>query len=327
MVAQSEANKAWPPSTEGERAEYEKDKIKIFAYRSGGADNYIFETDVTPLSELIRLERDLTGSNNYRFYATVSSVSVGQAGGPGNLCSISTTGFAYSPGGITEFEIEDDASKGVKLNWLDDTNLYRYAAGVLGTDNNLQVDGEIRVGDNNNDDLVLIGGAETGSFSGTHTGSSGASTLTDSTLSLGANSLVGLTLLNVTDGSSGTITANTTNTISVSLSGGTDNDFDSGDSYRVRLNVGGSTQGGVITTKGTSSGSFHVGVEIPSNDANDGFYIATDSDQDGTVDTLALKIKANGFLGLRNNAPSARLTIGDGSGTTDHVYHLSLIHI
>ena len=202
-----------------------------------------------------------------------------------------------------------------------DTNLYRYAAGVLGTDDNLQVDGEVRVGDNNNDDLVLKGGAIPGSFTGSHTGSNGASTLTDSTLSLAADGLVGLTLENTTDGSSGTITANTTNTISVSLSGGTDNDFDSGDAYRVSVNVGGSTAAGVVTTKGTGSGSFHVGVEVPANDANDGFYILTDEDTDGTVDTVALKIKANGYAGLRNNAPSARLTIGDGAGTTDHVYH------
>ena len=87
------------------------------------------------------------------------------------------------------------------------------------------------------------------------------------------------------------------------------------------VSVGGSTSASVITTEGTSAGSFHVGVEIPSNDANDGFYVLTDSDSDGTVDTLALKIKANGFMGLRTNAPSARLTIGDGEGTSDHVYH------
>lgn len=57
--------------------------------------------------------------------------------------------------------------------------------------------------------------------------------------------------------------------------------------------AGGSAQASVISTKGVSSSSFHVGIEIPSNDGNDGFYVATDSNQDGTVDRLALKINAS----------------------------------
>ena len=139
MVAQSESNASWPPSLTGERAEYEKDKIKILAFRNGGADNYIFETDVTPNSEIIRLERSLTSYNPTRFYATPTSVTVGQLGGPGNLCSMSTTGFSYSPGSITEFEIKDDATLGVHLDWSGDTNLYRDSSNVLRTDDLLKV--------------------------------------------------------------------------------------------------------------------------------------------------------------------------------------------
>lgn len=72
-----------------------------------------------------------------------------------------------------------------------------------------------------------------GTFAGTHTGSSAASVLTDSTESWTADALVGRTITNTTDGSSGTITANTATTVTATLSGGTDNDWDTGDSYTI----------------------------------------------------------------------------------------------
>ena len=68
-------------------------------------------------------------------------------------------------------------------------------------------------------------------FNGTHTGSNNASTLTDSSATFTTNELVGLTVYNVTDNSSGTITANTATTVTASLSGGTDNDWDTEDVY------------------------------------------------------------------------------------------------
>lgn len=66
---------------------------------------------------------------------------------------------------------------------------------------------------------------------GSHTGSDGASTLTDSTQSLTTDILVGQTIFNRTDGSSGTVTANTATTITATLAGGTDNDWDTGDKW------------------------------------------------------------------------------------------------
>jgi len=70
---------------------------------------------------------------------------------------------------------------------------------------------------------------------GTHTGSDNAAVLTDDTKSWATSSLVGMTIRNLTDGSSGTITANTGTTITIGagLSGGTDNDFDTDDEYQV----------------------------------------------------------------------------------------------
>jgi len=82
------------------------------------------------------------------------------------------------------------------------------------------------------------------------------------------------------------------------------------------VSVGGSTSAAIVTTKGTSSGAFHVGIEVPSNDQNDGFYIATDSDQDGVVDTLAMKINADGNVGIGTTSPSAKLTAAGITGTT-----------
>jgi hypothetical protein len=67
----------------------------------------------------------------------------------------------------------------------------------------------------------------------THTGASGVPALADSTASFPPGGLVGLTVLNVTDGSSGLITANTATAVTATLSGGVDNDWDLGDQYMI----------------------------------------------------------------------------------------------
>lgn len=74
----------------------------------------------------------------------------------------------------------------------------------------------------------------TGSASiGTHTGSDDAATLTDSSASWVADELIGQTVSNSTDGSSCTITDNTTTTVTCTLAGGTGNDWDTSDSYSI----------------------------------------------------------------------------------------------
>jgi hypothetical protein len=76
-------------------------------------------------------------------------------------------------------------------------------------------------------------------FLGTHDGSNDAATLTDSTAAWKTNRLApsstspGTTVYNVTDGSKCLITANDGTTITCTLAGGTDNDWDTGDSYRI----------------------------------------------------------------------------------------------
>lgn len=82
------------------------------------------------------------------------------------------------------------------------------------------------------------------SFSGAHDGGNNEAALTDSDASFGTDDLVGLTINNTTDGSAGTITANTPTTITATLSGGTDNDWDTGDAYTIAA-------GGAFTFQGT----------------------------------------------------------------------------
>jgi hypothetical protein len=71
----------------------------------------------------------------------------------------------------------------------------------------------------------------TNQYSGTHTGANNAATLTDSAQSWTVGELIGFRIYNVTDGSAVVVTANTANTVTGVLAGGTDNDWDTGDEY------------------------------------------------------------------------------------------------
>ncbi len=73
---------------------------------------------------------------------------------------------------------------------------------------------------------------ETGG-TGNHTGSSGSLTLTDSSQNWEVNSLVDIYVYNFADSSKGQITANTANTVTAILSGGIENDWDTGDHYKI----------------------------------------------------------------------------------------------
>lgn len=74
----------------------------------------------------------------------------------------------------------------------------------------------------------------TNAAAGTHTGGAHATILTDATAHWVVNRLVGLTVTNVTDGSTGVITANTVNTATVAaLAGGTANAWALNDVYSI----------------------------------------------------------------------------------------------
>lgn len=69
---------------------------------------------------------------------------------------------------------------------------------------------------------------------GTHDGSGNAADLSDSGKSWTVNGFVGIAVYNLTDGSLSTnVTANTATTVTTVLQGGTDNDWDAGDSYKI----------------------------------------------------------------------------------------------
>lgn len=87
---------------------------------------------------------------------------------------------------------------------------------------------------------------------GKHTGADNASTLTDSNQSWANDELIGMVITNVTDGSSATITDNTSTTITATLGGGTQNDWDVGDIYRIA--VSGWSGGYNITFIDTATG-------------------------------------------------------------------------
>jgi hypothetical protein len=106
----------------------------------------------------------------------------------------------------------------------------------------------------------------------THTGGNNTATLTDAAKTWTVNQYAvakePTTLYNFTDGSIGTVISNTSNTITVALTGGTDNDFDTGDSYGLASQQGGMQQGinpydgneAVTNGSGTHNGSSNASV-------------------------------------------------------------------
>ena len=73
-------------------------------------------------------------------------------------------------------------------------------------------------------------------YHGTHTGGDSSTTMTDSSATFPVNALVGATIKNTTDGSSGVITANTLTTVTVgSLTGGSDNSWDNADNDAYKI--------------------------------------------------------------------------------------------
>lgn len=74
----------------------------------------------------------------------------------------------------------------------------------------------------------------TNDATGTHTAAPHATIMTDATAHFVANELVGLTIENVTDGSSGVVTGNTETTVTVAaLAGGTLNQWSTNDVYSI----------------------------------------------------------------------------------------------
>lgn len=95
-------------------------------------------------------------------------------------------------------------------------------------------------------------------FDSQHTGSNNASILTDSTQSWVPDSLIGLTVFNATDGSSCEITDNDATTVTCTLSGGTEDDWDTNDYY----NIGEVTFELTILQTAADTGAFNADIEM-----------------------------------------------------------------
>jgi len=80
---------------------------------------------------------------------------------------------------------------------------------------------------------------------GSHTGAADAAVLTDSTASWTTDQWVGYWIKNVTDGSVALITANTATTITGTLFGGTDNDWDASDVYNIQKPINADAGSGI----------------------------------------------------------------------------------
>ena len=95
---------------------------------------------------------------------------------------------------------------------------------------------------------------------GTHTGTSGSSTLTDSGKSLAADEWEDYEVFNFTDGSTGVIGTHSAgtgpHTLSTALTGGNDNDFDNGDSYDIRVPMVAGDQIGYETASTSTAGIY-----------------------------------------------------------------------
>lgn len=87
---------------------------------------------------------------------------------------------------------------------------------------------------------------------GTDDTSSAAAFLTDTTASWTIDDLIGLKVLNKTDGSEGTITDNTATTVTATLSGGLNNNWDAGDIYEIVINL--DTNDQIVYEEATSLG-------------------------------------------------------------------------
>lgn len=84
-----------------------------------------------------------------------------------------------------------------------------------------------------------------GVVAGTHDGAADAAVLTDSGETWTTDEWVGYTIKNITDGSQALITANTATTITGVLYGGTDNDWDIGDTYHIARPLNGDAGQGI----------------------------------------------------------------------------------
>lgn len=140
--------------------------------------------------------------------------------------------------------------------------------------------------------------------SGVHDGGDNQAIMTDGGIDIGASALIGMTVYNVTDGSSCTITANAATTITCTLAGGTDNNWDDSDVWQV--GPGPSQSGSVFYVAGAGT------IRHPATAGYGGCYVA-DGANKLTVDMASDTMVFTGTL----DAAVATLDAGDSIDSSD----------
>lgn len=178
---------------------------------------------------------------------------------------------------------------------------------------------------------------------GSHTGNDNVSTLSDSTKMWISDQLVGSIVYNLTDGSSAVITGNSTNTVTGTLSGGTQNDWDAGDEYAVTTPRFGnpyqdnSSKRPTVSTIGgykraefdTTNGDFlkiPLDYGFPASNwtvCMDVFFGTSSNEQTilGFPNMKVFRTNSSGYRGYKHNVT----TISTTGGMTDGTWYLAFL--
>lgn len=236
--------------------------------------------------------------------ATALAVNVGSAGAP----------VLFNGAGGTPSSLTLTNGTGLPLNGLT-------AAGGAATINSGTYDHLITLGLNGEWRFQTAAGhyISIGNIpeTGTHTGAGDAATLTDSAASFVVDELIGTIIYNTTDGSSCTITDNDATTVTCTLSGGTDNDWDNGDAYsvsRMYLSLAGFSRVSLGTfTVSTDSTHARTGTSV-----DDDLYMdAYDTDTGPAyIHMITLKAGTEPYLYLGPQANGLRV---DQTGVLTHI--------
>jgi hypothetical protein len=173
----------------------------------------------------------------------------------------------------------------------------------------------------NNEEDVAVYLEATYLDSGSHTGSNNAAVLTDSGQSWTTSEFVGRKVVNTTDGSAGTITANTATTITATLANGTDNDWDTGDNYIINANL--PVDEPVSITRGQGVGNSTAVVTHTAHGMNTNEYIkfsGITNDEDDNSGAFQITVNTvNEYQYTSNNSGNLSYT-GDIRATGATIY-------
>ncbi len=145
------------------------------------------------------------------------------------------------------------------------------------------------------------------SLGGTHSAAAHATIMTDALAHFRASALIGLTINNLTDGSAGVITANTTTTVTAVLAGGAANTWATDDAYSIEgsgLDLLGGPGTLALTVEAVYNAAAVLGIRVhvrtsPTNDAT-GTHTPAGASATIMTDANAL-FQVNELVGLRIN--------------------------